>query len=458
MTTIPATGFQPLRDTFQARLFGGMSQHIERLHWKAHQIADHQRRELRSLLAHASENSPFHRRRLGAIDPATFEVADLAGLPVMTKADLMNEFDEVLTDPRLNQALVEEALARTTAEPIPVLGRYLAIASGGSSGRRGVYVTSVEELVETISSALRPLAARAGAHGLPPGGMTIAFVAAPTAVHATGCGPAMLADSPLNMVSVPSTLPLIEIVERLNVLQPWVLFGYAGVLRMLAREQLGGRLRVSPVGVTSTSETMTAETRAAVSAGFGVPVVDTFGSSEGLYGATAPDDSTFVFSSDLCIVELVDEQNRPVPDGSPSAKILVTNLANRTQPLIRYEMTDRFVRRPAVPEHGHLRATVEGRTDEVFHYSGVEIHPIVVRSRLVTTPSVLDYQVRQTERGIHVTILSESSAEIVGLQADLAAGLAAAGLADPDVTVETTSGLSRHHETGKLRRFVPIGA
>ena len=53
------------------------------------------------------------------------------------------------------------------------------------------------------------------------------------------------------------------------------------------------------------------------------------------------------FATDMCIVELVDARNRPVADGTTSAKVLVTNLHNRTQPLIRYELTDRFLRHPA---------------------------------------------------------------------------------------------------------------
>ena len=43
---------------------------------------------------------------------------------------------------------------------------------------------------------------------------------------------------------------------------------------------------------------------------------------------------------DLVHVEVVDDDGRAVPDGSPGSRILVTNLLNRTQPLIRFELTD----------------------------------------------------------------------------------------------------------------------
>ena len=60
-----------------------------------------------------------------------------------------------------------------------------------------------------------------------------------------------------------------------------------------------------------------------------------------------------------------------VPAGAPSAKVLVTNLYNHVQPLIRYELTDTFIRQPKAAEHGYLRARVQGRNDDVLHYGAV---------------------------------------------------------------------------------------
>jgi hypothetical protein len=59
-----------------------------------------------------------------------------------------------------------------------------------------------------------------------------------------------------------------------------------------------------------------------------------------------PGGAVLSFASDMCIAELADEGNQPVPDGTPSAKVLLTGLYNHTQPLIRYELTDRFTRHP----------------------------------------------------------------------------------------------------------------
>jgi phenylacetate-coenzyme A ligase PaaK-like adenylate-forming protein len=234
------------------------------------------------------------------------------------------------------------------------------------------------------------------------------------------------------------------------------LLGYPSLLACLAAEKRAGRLCIDPLVVSSTSETLTATARDTIGSAFGRPVGDTFGSTEGLVGATTPGDDVHVFNSDLCIVELVDADNRPVPPGVPSAKVLVTNLYNDVQPLIRYELTDTFVQQPAAPDHGHLRAQVEGRTDDVLHFGAVDVHPLAVRAVLVKCSAILDYQVHQTRGGIDVVALAGGRVDVRDLEARLAGALRRAGLTDPDVSVRVVDRLERHAETSKLRRFVPL--
>ena len=452
MSRVSSSTFAEYRATHQARLFAGMPEQIRRLSWSRERIAEHQQGRLRALLAHAIAHSPFHARRLAGIDPARFELADLPRLPVMTKAEMMADFDDVLTDRRLSRRLVEDTLDRTGDEVIPLFDEYVAQTSGGSSGRRGVFVLDGEAMIAFASSIMRPTLARAGAAS---SGLTIAMVGAASAVHATGIPPKLLEGSRVRFVAAPAVLPIAELVERLNEIRPNALFGYPSMLARLAIERAAGRLRIDPSVVRSTSETLTPEHRATITAAFGVPLGDTFGSSEGLVGSSEPGESVIVFASDVSIVELVDDEDRPVPLGEPSARILVTNLANRAQPLIRYAIEDSFVRQPDAPGHGHLRALVRGRSDEVLHYARADVHPIVVRSVLVKTPEVADYQVRQTANGIDVILVAEGSVDRERLRERLCAALREAGLEAPIVTTRTVANLERHAATGKLRRFIP---
>ena len=145
------------------------------------------------------------------------------------------------------------------------------------------------------------------------------------------------------------------------------------------------------------------------------PIRDAFKGAAGLtiasrprgWSATAqPGGTVLEFATDMCIVELVDARNQPVPDGTASAKVLLTNLHNRTQPLIRYELSDRFIRHPAAGDP-YLHAAVEGRADDAFQFGAVTIDPLMIRTVMVKTPNAVEYQVRQTDRGIDVAVVAD---------------------------------------------------
>jgi phenylacetate-CoA ligase len=466
MTTMAAqqTTWERFRGELQADVMAQVSEQVARLSWTREQVEAAQRDGLRKLLAHAAKHSPFHRARLGGLIPHEAEIADLAGLPVMTKAEMMASFDDVVTDRGVSLGLVEAALGETQAEPVPFLGQYVAHATGGSSGQRGVFVFDRAAKAGFVLSIMRGLMARlAASEGPPPGQLTFAMVAAASAVHPTAAAAAETSGSgmPVRIISVPVTLPWAELTARLTSIRPHILGGYPSVLMRLAAEQQAGRLKLAPTMIVSTSETLLAHVRDALTSTFGAPVVDTFACTEGLVGAGDPGGTVLSFNSDLCIAELVDEDNKPVRPGVPSAKVLLTNLYNRAQPLIRYELPDIFVAEPG-SGHARLRARVQGRADEVLGYPGVTLHPHVIRSVLVRTPQIADYQVRQTESGIDLDVLDAGPPGIAepiaadDLTRRLTAALGRAGLGDPQVHVRVVSDLTRQQQSGKLSRFVPL--
>jgi phenylacetate-coenzyme A ligase PaaK-like adenylate-forming protein len=454
------TGWGSFRTDFQAELLARIPEHLERLSWSAERVESAQRDGLRRLLAHAVAHSPFHRQRLAGADIAGIEPAGLASLPVMTKTDMMAAIDDVFTDRRLGLGAVDRALGDTGNEPVPVLGRYMALATGGSTGQRGVFVFDPAAKANFILSIIRSLLARLdAAGGPPPGGLPMAMVGAASAVHATGAAAAETIGpgTPLRVLPVPVTLPLPQMVDRLNTFQAPCLIGYASALARLAAEQRAHRLRIAPAVIISIGETLLPEARAEITAAFGTPVINSFASTEGLMGTSVPGGDVLAFNDDMCIIELVDARNRPVGPGVPSAKVLVTNLYNLAQPLIRYELSDSFARQPGAPGTGHLLARVQGRADEVFHYQAGDLHPHVIRSVMVRSPEVADYQVRQTRTGIEADVIAASGgASTEALRRRLAEALAHSGLSRPDVTVRVTGDLARNAGSGKLRRFVPL--
>ena len=67
-------------------------------------------------------------------------------------------------------------------------------------------------------------------------------------------------------------------------------------------------------------------------------VLNSYGTTEaGFLGSECDSSAGIHIAEDMIVFEAVDEQNRPVPDGVPGAKVIMTNLFNRVLPLIRYE-------------------------------------------------------------------------------------------------------------------------
>ena len=73
---------------------------------------------------------------------------------------------------------------------------------------------------------------------------------------------------------------------------------------------------------------------------FEVRPFDLYGCTEGLFGSECEYHQGIHLFEDTTLVENVDADGRPVPAGQPGARLLLTNLHNLVQPLIRVEVTD----------------------------------------------------------------------------------------------------------------------
>ena len=455
-----APAFGDLRGRIQADIFAGLPGHFRRLGLAPDQLRDWQRDRLRRVLATAIQHSAFHARRLRGVDAARFELADLPSLPVMTKAQMMDHFDELISDRLLTREAAERALAATRAEPQPLPGGYLCMATGGSSGQRGIFAYDPAGVAECVSLIFRTRLAALGV-ATPAAGpvqvpeVTFAMVGASSAVHGTVFVPSMLAGSPVRFVSVPVTLPVTEIVGRLNQLQAQGLFGYPSMLARLAAEQQAGHLKITPRLVNCTAETLQPEFRAAISKAFGAPIFNTFASTEGLFGSSGPDDPAITLATDSCIVELVDAdyqasatRNRlSQGPGHQSVQPPPATDQVRAERLVHPAAGRRGERAPAGQRGG------AGRRHPALRRRGDPSAGAAVD--LAGQPDVLDYQVRQTARGMAVQVLLERETSLAGLREQLRAALARAGLANPEVTVDAVAALPRNPETGKLRRVIP---
>jgi len=133
------TDYATLRQRHVAEFRALVPEHLERIAWPVERIRAERQRRLRTLLGVAKVRSSWHRQRLADIDPETATEADLSRILPMTKDDMMQNLDGIFTDTRLSRGQVEAHL-ETLSSDAYLLDQFHVFASGGSSGRRGVFV------------------------------------------------------------------------------------------------------------------------------------------------------------------------------------------------------------------------------------------------------------------------------------------------------------------------------
>lgn len=452
--------YEELRRRHIADAAAMLPEMVERIEWPAERIAEHRQAELRRLVKTARDLSPWHRKRLAGLDLDDLDETTLAQLPVMTKADVMEHWDEIVTDDRLRLDDVENHLDHLAADAY-LLDRYHAVSTGGSTGQRGVFVYDWDGWTTAWWSVVRfEVRARQRDRDLAAAPAVGATILSQSARHIGSSLFQTFSGSDVVWHRFPVTQPMAEIVAGLNAVQPALIIGYASSLYPLVHEAEAGRLRIAPRRFQTPGEPLLPEIRAALEATWGVPVVNAWGCSEFGVGAGCGESPGLHLSDDLTIIEPVDTDGRPVPDGVRSDKILLTNLYNHALPLIRYEVTDELtVLDEGCPCGSAFRRIADpgGRLDDTFHYgASVAVHPHIFRSPLGHRREIFEYQVRQTSDGATVSVRAMAPFDERALEAEIAEGLARLGLDRPEVTVKRVDQLERQY-SGKLKRFVPLG-
>ena len=415
------TQYEVIRQRHVEHAMGRLPQHLERVNWSAERLRTERTARLRNLLTIASSRSPWHRARLSGVDVDMFHEDRIRELPVMTKSDLMGHFDDIVTDNRVTLDLVNAHVAGLTTDAY-LLDEYHTFVSGGSSGVRGVFVWGWEPWADTYLTFIRGVLTNFERNPpTEPREWVSMVVAAEVAVHMTSAMGQTFASSAFPVHRFPVTLPLEAIIDGLNRVNGGQLITYPSMLAMLAAEARSGRLTISPRQIVTTSEPLLPEIREAAFDAWGAPIANLWACSEG--GNLALGcfrDTGMHLCDDFVIIEPVDESGAPVPAGSQSAKMYLTNLYNPLLPIIRYEITDQvtLLDSPCSCGSQHRRiADIQGRLDDVFRYAdGVVVHPHIFRSVLGRDARIIEYQVRQTERGAAVLLRTREPTELKGLE------------------------------------------
>jgi hypothetical protein len=141
---------------------------------------------------------------------------------------------------------------------------------------------------------------------------------------------------------------------------------------------------VSPRILVTYAELRTPEMTRRLQEAFEVRLFDKFGTIEGLFGSECEHHQGIHLFEGTTLVENVDADGQAVPRGQPGAWLLVTNLYNLVQPLLRLEITDLVTLNPNPCSCGRILArmnTIYGRSDDVLSLctrdgGQVAVHPL----------------------------------------------------------------------------------
>lgn len=355
---------------------------------------------LRNIVSYARQNSPYYKELYKNIG-GNFELSDL---PTTNKRELMLHFDKWVTDRTVKLSDINEFMKDLDNIGRKFRGKYFVFTTSGSTGDPLVVLcdsntNSVMGAVTTTRSFARKQDLKAF---IKSGSKTIGVFATGGFYLGNSSVRSRLLAMPWKkkqMAVTSALLPISQIVDELNAFQPAMLGGYPTILELLIDEQKSGRLNVKPVIIMTGGEYLSDHLRERLSEAFQCYVQTNYSCTEGGTIACECTERHFHINDDWVIVEPVDKNNNPVPDGVQSDKILLTNLFNYTQPFIRYEVTDRVVmhHEPCACGNPSPWLTLEGRTDDIVTFvekdKEIKIAPLAIYAVLKEVNNIQRFQV-----------------------------------------------------------------
>jgi len=429
--------------------------------WTRPQLEAYQAKALQELRHYAYERSPFYQKFHKGLTNLP-----LQKLPVLTKTMMMEHFDELVTDQSLHLEDIR-AFAAQRESGQPYKNRYWVNATSGSSGHPGFFLFDEAEWINILASFARSQEWSGVRINLTKR-QRMATVASISPWHMSSQVATTVKSWWRPSLRIPASQPLSKTIEELNAWQPEVLVSYASMSGILAEEQLAHRLHINPQVVYPASEILTPQTIQRIKEAWDIKPFNQYVATETASIAAEHQSCRHMhFLEDLVITENVDENYQPVPPGEYGAKILVTTLFSRTQPLIRYEINDSIRVSTKVHDCGMPFAvldSIQGRVEDTLtlpSISGgeVTIRPLVF-NRVMDIVPVGGWQVvQQADNGLVVLLANvRNGLTDQGLVNQLAHSLAQEGARALYIRVQHVSAIPKN-ASGKaplIKAYSPV--
>jgi len=314
----------PLQEGLKSHSTLGVRREMERTQWYSQEkIKNLQIQKSKKFLEDIGQNVPFYRRLFKQIefDPETFNsINDLQKLPLMAKPDIRAANEQLKADDAVG-------LARFT--------------TGGSTGEPLVFYLGSQRVSHDVAAKWR--ATRWW--GVDIGDPEIVVWGSPVELGAQDrfrqARDFMFRSRLLSAFEI-SKENLDQFLDTIKRVKPRILFGYPSALSQLAEHAKKNNLHFDNQGIRVafvTAERLYDHQRESIESTFGCSVANGYGGRDaGFVAHECPSGKLHITSEDI-IVEIINEYGKPVTVGS-SGEIVVTHLASRDYPFVRYRTGD----------------------------------------------------------------------------------------------------------------------
>ena len=423
-------------------------------------LAQRQRTCLADTVAFARANSPYYRELYQGLPE---RVEDCTLLPITSKTELMAHFDDWVTDREVTLDKVRAFVDNPDLIGQKFLGQYTVVTTSGTTGTPGLFLFDTRTMAVVGALMVRMLRAWLGCGDVVRilfRGWRMANVVA-TGGHFAGCVAA--AQHPKAMRAFAVETPLAELVAQLNRFHPLVLGGYASTIALVAGEQDAGRLHIHPVLVLPIAEGLAVGEYDRIARVFNAKVRTSYAASECPFLSYSCEHVWLHINSDWVVCEPVNADYQPIPPGEPSHTVLISNLANRAQPILRYDLGDSILVRPdPCPCGNPLPAIrVQGRAADVLTFptrggEPVQIPPLAFNAEAPGVEQVQIVQTAPTALRVRLRMQAGADPDCVWqmVQTKITRLLSAHRL--DHVMVERAEELPEPSPGGKYRTVVPL--
>lgn len=454
--------YQELSKQHQTHLRQDMKQLSSRMNWDRQKLELFQLAQLKSLLVYARQHSRFYRHHLHLLDINKINsINDLQWIKPITKSDVMNHWDDIVCTPDVTLKEARQHLSMLRHDNY-LKNHYHILSTSASSGKPGIFCYGWDEWPTYLAGSQRWINTICSKQGLVPDTIVSVQIGPHIANHMTAAlYDTFNASHPLrHRISVFE--PIATLVQKLNEYAPELLSCYPSTMLALLQNEHQKNLQIEPRVIVLNSETLSLTLRQRVGERWPSAIVlNLMGSTEGgVMAINCEAQSGLHLNEDLIIIEPVTHQGLSIKPGSLSDKFYLTNLFNKTFPLIRYEMQDQicFAKNPCPCGSAYqLIAEPHGREADIFVYSNqvTILCDIVLGGVLDRLTSLSGFHVWQTAQGIELGILAHEYADTERLKVELYCSLKEAGLENPIITIKRLEQLI-HGKTGKILHYIPL--